>query len=71
MGGTPMFGMLAIFGDLGCIVGPELTAVVSSVKGMELRHGIFAAAIFPLVIFVLCFVLFIADKRKKRNNTKQ
>lgn len=29
MGGTAMFGVLAIFGDLGCSVGPWLTGLVS------------------------------------------
>jgi predicted MFS family arabinose efflux permease len=30
-GGAAMFGVLAIFGDLGCSVGPMLTGIISDV----------------------------------------
>lgn len=46
-GGTAMFALLALAGDLGCTGGPTLAGLVSGTSGGDLRTGILAAAIFP------------------------
>ena len=46
-GGTAMFALLALAGDLGCAGGPTLAGLVSDAAGGNLRTGILAAAIFP------------------------
>ena len=46
-GGTAMFALLALAGDLGCTGGPTLAGLVSGASGGSLRTGILAAAIFP------------------------
>ncbi len=46
-GGTAMFALLALAGDLGCAGGPTLAGLVSDAAGGDLRTGILAAAIFP------------------------
>ena len=46
-GGTAMFALLALAGDLGCTGGPTLAGLVSGAAGGSLRTGILAAAIFP------------------------
>ncbi len=58
-GGTAMFGLLALAGDVGCGGGPTLVGLVSSAAGDNLKLGILAAIVFPLVM-VVCLM------RKKR-----
>ena len=55
-GGTAMFALLALAGDLGCSAGPTLVGFVSDAVGGNLKAGILAAAVFPLVM-VLCLVI--------------
>ncbi|MDY3369153.1 MFS transporter, partial [Zhenhengia yiwuensis] len=47
MGGTAMFGMLAIFGDIGAAVGPWIAGVVSDAVGLGLKAGLLVAIVFP------------------------
>ena len=55
-GGTAMFALLALAGDLGCSGGPTLVGYVSSVAADNLRIGILAAIVFPvLLIAAICF----------------
>ncbi|MFR1518796.1 MAG: MFS transporter [Clostridia bacterium] len=49
-GGTAMFALLALAGDLGCSGGPTLVGLVSSRFGNELQAGILAAVIFPILL---------------------
>ena len=49
-GGTLLFAMLALAGDLGCSGGPTLVGFVSSGLGDNLRLGIFAGIIFPVLL---------------------
>ena len=44
--------MLALAGDIGCSVGPTLVGMISSSFGNNLRAGIFAALIFPIVMIL-------------------
>lgn len=55
-GGTAMFALLALAGDLGCSGGPTLVGYVSSAAADNLRMGILAAIVFPvLLIAAICF----------------
>ncbi len=54
-GGTAMFALLALAGDLGCSVGPSLVGFVSGICGDNLSRGILAAVIFP-VVMLLCLI---------------
>ncbi|MBQ2700862.1 MAG: MFS transporter, partial [Clostridia bacterium] len=49
-GGTAMFAILALAGDLGCSAGPTLAGFIASAAGDQLRTGILAAVIFPLMM---------------------
>lgn len=56
-GGTAMFALLALGGDLGCSGGPTLVGMVSSALGDNLKMGILAGIIFPVLLLtgvVLC-----------------
>ena len=52
-GGTALFCLLALAGDLGCSAGPTLAGMVSSAAGDNIRAGILAAVVFP-VLLMLC-----------------
>ena len=54
-GGTALFALLALAGDLGCTSGPTIVGLVSGLQGGELRAGLLAATIFPLILLVLLF----------------
>lgn len=51
-GGTAMFAFLALGGDLGCSGGPTLVGMVSSRFGDNLKMGILAAVIFPVLLII-------------------
>ena len=51
-GGTAMFALLALAGDLGCSGGPTLAGFVSSSVGNNLRIGILAAIVFPVLLLI-------------------
>lgn len=49
-GGTAMFAMLALAGDAGCAGGPTVVGVVSGAFGNNLRSGILAGVLFPILL---------------------
>lgn len=49
-GGTAMFALLALAGDLGCSGGPTLVGAVASVASDNLKMGIFVAIVFPVIM---------------------
>ena len=51
-GGTKMFAILALAGDIGCSSGPSVVGFVADAVGGNLKPGLAAAMIFPIVIFV-------------------
>ena len=51
-GGTLMFAMLALAGDLGCSGGPTMVGFVSSLFGNNLRIGILSAIVFPVLLLI-------------------
>ena len=56
-GGTKMFGVLALFGDIGCTVGPTLTGLVSN----DIKTGLLFATCFPVIVFI-CSVILLAKR---------
>ena len=56
-GGTAMFALLALGGDIGCSGGPTVVGLVSGALEDNLKMGILAGVIFPVVLLagiVLC-----------------
>ena len=51
-GGTALFAMLALAGDVGCSGGPTLAGVISGCFNGELRAGILAAIVFPVLLLI-------------------
>lgn len=56
-GGTAMYALMALFGDLGCSGGPTLVGMVSSAAGGELRTGLLVAIVFPVLMLTLTLAL--------------
>ncbi|MCR4787455.1 MAG: MFS transporter [Lachnospiraceae bacterium] len=48
--GTLLFALLALAGDLGCSGGPTIAGSVASLCGDNMRAGIGAAVMFPLIM---------------------
>ena len=55
-GGTAMFALLALAGDLGCSGGPTFVGLVSETCGENLKKGILAGAIFPVLLLIGLFL---------------
>lgn len=54
-GGTTMFALLALAGDLGCSAGPTLVGFVTNTTTGQLHTGILAAVVFPLLL-IFCIL---------------
>ncbi len=63
-GGTALFAMLALAGDIGCTSGPTVVGFVSSAMGDTLRSGLLAAAVFPAIMVV--GIILLSKEVKKR-----
>lgn len=65
-GGTAMFAILALAGDVGCAAGPQLVTIVSRFfPAYGLKAGLLAAVIFPVTLFVALTLLEIINKKEK------
>ena len=51
-GGTALFALLALAGDVGCSSGPTYVGMISGALNDNLKLGIFAALIFPVVMIM-------------------
>ena len=52
-GGTAMFALFALGGDLGCSGGPTLAGMFASAFNDDLKKGILCAIVFPIGMLVL------------------
>lgn len=56
-GGTAMFALLALGGDIGCSGGPTLVGMVSGALGDNLKRGVLAGIIFPVLLLAGILIL--------------
>lgn len=56
-GGTAMFALLALGGDIGCSGGPTVVGMVSEALGENLKMGILAGIIFPVLLLGGIFLI--------------
>ncbi len=63
-GGTALFAMLALGGDVGCSGGPTLVGAVTSMTGDNLKTGILSAVIFPVLL--LAAVILLCGKARQK-----
>lgn len=64
-GGTALFALLALGGDLGCTAGPTLVGFVSGRLNDNMRMGILVGTIFPILLFL---GIYLCKKEKARNS---
>lgn len=50
MGGTAMYALMALAGDLGCSAGPTVVGMAAGAAGGNLKVGLLAAMVFPAMI---------------------
>lgn len=62
-GGTAMFALLALAGDLGCSMGPTLVGRVSAAAGDDLKKGILAAIVLPVMLLAALWMNKKAEKQ--------
>ena len=62
-GGTALFAMLAMAGDLGGAFGPSLVGTVSQLNSNDLHSGMLAGSVFPLVLIVALAALLLQSKK--------
>lgn len=63
-GGTALFAIMALAGDLGCTSGPTLVGFIAGGNGGDFAKGILIAIAFPIIIFVTMLLF-----RKTKKNT--
>ena len=63
-GGVRMFALLAMAGDIGCLVGPTSVGWIAELFGNDLRVAFLFSALFPLLI-ILLMILGLKKTRKK------
>lgn len=64
MGGTAMFALLAMAGDLGGSTGPAMVGNISEKLGNNMHLGMLAGGIFPVVLVVCVLLLKIRNNKK-------
>lgn len=62
-GGTALFALLALAGDLGCSAGPTAVGVASSALGGSLQRGILLGAVSPLLLMAGLLLLGRLEKK--------
>lgn len=67
-GGTAMFALLALAGDLGCSAGPTLVGQIASAAGDNLKTGILSGIVFPVTLVICCLIYL---KQKNRTDIEK
>jgi len=65
-GGTAMFAFLALAGDLGATAGPAMVGKFSEMAGGNLKTGLLTATVFPIVLTLGLFFLYLKVDSKSR-----
>lgn len=65
-GGTVMFALLALSGDVGCGSGPTLVGFLAGHFSDNLKAGLFAAIMFPIIL-IAGIVLFLRNREERSN----
>ncbi len=65
-GGTAMFALLALAGDIGCCSGPAVTGLVADLLNDDIKAGILASVVFPAVLAVI--MLFLIRRLRKQKS---
>ncbi len=67
-GGTAMFALLALAGDLGATVSPAMVGSISELAGGNLKTGLLVATVFPAILVVS--LIFLNRIKRGKNKVK-
>lgn len=56
-GGTPMFAFLALFGDMGCSVGPGAVGKAITLLGGDMKSGMLLGTVFPILLIAGLYLM--------------
>ena len=62
MGGTAMFALLAMAGDLGGSIGPGIVGRVTQSAGNNIQIGMGVGLVFPFILLIMLFILYTKKK---------
>lgn len=63
-GGTAMFALLAMAGDLGGSIGPGIVGRVTQSAGDNIRAGMGVGLVFPVVLLIMLLIMKAGNRRK-------
>ena len=63
VGGTAMFALLAMAGDIGGSVGPAAVGMITQAANDNMKVGMLSASIFPIVLIMMLLLLKRQNKR--------
>lgn len=63
-GGTAMFALLAMAGDLGGSIGPGLVGRITQNAGDNIQIGMRVGLVFPVILLVMLFILSMGKQKK-------
>ena len=63
-GGVRMFALLAMAGDIGCLVGPTAAGWIAEACGNKLQISFLISVIFPALMLVMAYLGFRKKKKK-------
>ena len=66
-GGTAMFAFLAMAGDLGGALGPGIVGFFAQMNNDDLKKGVLAGAVFPLVLVISVAGILIKVRKERKN----
>ncbi len=64
-GGTAMYALMALAGDLGCSTGPTVVGMIANQNGGSLKAGLGVAMVFPVIM--LLGVALVRGKKRSRS----
>lgn len=70
-GGTALFALLALAGDLGCAGGPTLVGKIAGLWGDRIQTGILAALCFPVLLLTGLFLYGRSRKAPRQSCAEQ
>ena len=63
-GGTALFALLAMAGDLGGSIGPGIIGQITQKAGDNIQAGMGVGLVFPLTLLLMLFILFRMHRTK-------
>lgn len=66
-GGTAMFALLAMAGDMGGALGPWIVGNITQSAGDNMQKGMLAGCVFPIVLTIVILILKNAKNAKQQN----